>query len=376
VKYREYAAVKLVASFFFLASLFAVAAEEPRFGPEFTFFHPTRTGVGDHFGNEPGQEGLAQAPALQKARQDMVDYISKTVCKARACEISEIPYRDNRTAVRVTYPDGFWFQIIPDPWVLEVMTKPSTLSEIKAREKLIQEHVFDAAKAVGLRPSPKFGGGHISISADVFDENPKLLRNFVVDWLNHAELSEGILENSPESARSATEFSERLKKNIQKVLREFDDGKIRSAKVLSQRIFDLIDSSIYLKEEYGGREVAVNLMNMFQPTDGNNPASRRVELRSIRAQKDSREYTLLTEMVSKRLEYLSALEESLEFAPPRSSGSYQERVARFYEYVTESGLDWKDYRKLLRSPYSSYGGSAKKLSCYLSAAESGIDPKK
>ncbi|MCB9094256.1 MAG: hypothetical protein H6621_04220 [Halobacteriovoraceae bacterium] len=97
---------------------------------------------------------------------------------------------------KIIYPnlDKWWFEITYDPVVIEIKSKPTTNEFFKTHSKMIQKDIYKTLRLAGLFTRKIFGMGHINIGVEgLFDTDPLLFRNFIVDYVNHSELYTGVL---------------------------------------------------------------------------------------------------------------------------------------------------------------------------------------
>ncbi|MCB9094257.1 MAG: hypothetical protein H6621_04225 [Halobacteriovoraceae bacterium] len=73
----------------------------------------------------------------------------------------------------------------------------------------------------------------------------------------------------------------------------------------------------------------------------------RIEVRAIRAQDSSEKIELITELFNSRIQYLKTIKEPLVYHNGGAIKSYQQGIDQFYLYLTQSGLPWEKYKKLL-----------------------------
>ncbi len=266
----------------------------------------------------------------------------------QGCSFSEVkhPQRRRRNpsiAYRFTYPGGWYFQVNSDFTAVEIQMSPLDSEEIERVKTILQRDLFEAAKGLGLKP-PTFdlvSGGHINISFDkAFKDNPRLLRNFMVDQFNHSELATGVFLNDPFNARSPMNSS-RKRKMLASIIERFDRGEITTSTELSREFMRVI----------GKNKGFIDLGTIIDPhiPEG----TKRVEVRAHRAQKNADEYLKLTQLYDKRLAYLESLETDIAFIDKPPAILARRKIESFYRFVTESGADWNDYVRFLPERYQS-----------------------
>lgn len=179
-----------------------------------------------------------------KASQ-LAKVIQKT-CEARGdCKVTKIKAMktyggrnpDYNKVYKVEYNDGYWFQINTDPGVVEIQAKAEDAARTKELTARIQRDIFDSAEAAKLQVLRKFGAGHINIgfaSAD-FEKDPLLFRNFIVDFINHYEISNGVLNKDKMNAQSPLEIKE-VREKLKKIIARFDSGEIKTSEELATEL--------------------------------------------------------------------------------------------------------------------------------------------
>jgi hypothetical protein len=280
-------------------------------------------------------------------------------------------------------PSGDWqVRLVTDPGVYEVQTTPMTVREFAKYQKIIQRDIFDNIKKLYTATPLLFvGGGHINVGMKEFVANPNLLRNFLIDFYNHNELSLGIFGYDTNNALSFSMLSKDIKAKILNKLNWFT----REAKFRVNRpneILDLMDelfeylgdlqSNIYdeffQSWQYGtsARGTAALQFARYKFVDLNyksaeyivsSPDSARLEIRSVRPQASADVYRRQIQLLQARLDFLAKQDRDIVFKPrlklQRVSVAKhkltppvepQEALQSFYIYVTESGQKWMDHR--------------------------------
>ena len=317
----------------------------PTFGAEFNF-------TNDAVSRDGGP--LTVRSAESEAARDRMMEMMKSLCATRGdCSLDERRNHYGVTTYRVSYQDGWWFEIATDPGVVEIQTAASTLDELKTHEKRIQNDIFGTAEQAGLADASRiFGqswaGGHIHIGASSsLGGDAELFRNFLVDYANHPELGTGIFSNDWMNAPPLVGLPKRNQEHFVWAIRDFDQGKIRDvrslAKLISITVYDTtVDTHIAPTEKYQ----AFNVTRIVN--DGFADEERTIEIRAIHPQASADEFIHEVELFQKRLEYLRAHPKPIpvKLVDPHSL-SDREVAARFYAYVTDTGLPFKPYEQHL-----------------------------
>lgn len=307
----------------------------PTFGAEFTFSNPDL--ATKDFGPN------------RKAREVMMDRI-REYCRVALCNVKE-----GVDAYLVTYGDGWWFNVSVDPGVIEVQTKASTLEELEGVRPRLNA-VFEIAQQSGVYPHPILGGGHINIGAvSAFGlgglgespENLRLFRDFFVDFANHPELAEGILDEDYFNGPVLNALGEDQRAAFVKLLKDVDEGKVTTIADFTRRL----QKEVYFRtvhEKWGPPQKYQALNVKRIPDDSFDDEVKTLEIRPVRAQKNADEFIREARLFQKRLEYLKSLSKPVPYVFKRFKWSEKRQALRhFYQYVQEAGLDPEDYRSVL-----------------------------
>jgi len=281
---------------------------------------------------------------LQKAFIDKLYYI----CLSRGdCSVERNNPKSSDYG-KVTYSDGWWFQVTLDMGTIEIISRPTTLSVFKKIKRRIDNHIFGVAQSLGLKTnSESFGGGHIHIGIESsgLGSDPVLFRNFIVDFFNHDEMASGILNDDDENALPFSRLPEEAKAYIRQSIKEFDDSP-KSKEDLKALIENI--NLAYKEFTAGDRYHALNLLHADT-----------VEIRSLRMQRNMDDFLKLLHLFQSRIDYLKTFEDKLiPLDELKANNKPANHLQRFHRYVTESKLKWGEYKTFLND---SYLHSAKKM---------------
>ncbi|MES2855340.1 MAG: hypothetical protein V4692_05735 [Bdellovibrionota bacterium] len=281
-----------------------------------------------------------------------------------------------RGAFALNYPNGFQLTIFPDPGVLELNSKPSSIDEIEKNLTLIQTDFFDQGKEIGLEPASFTGSGHIHI--EVSKVHPVTVRNFLADFYNSTGLAVGALNEDVFNAIGAGEFPEANKQELRNSFKNFDSESNRSLADLENlasaayQIPYSEDLPEFQKSRYGSRDdksFAVSFLSLRSVGT--------LEIRSIRPQASAASYLKLTKLFAARMHLAEEKRIRGELVPigelKSLRGNPQAIIADFDRYVSEAGLDIKDYREFVMPWWQNTGGEFDK---YLDAKSKKNVPKR
>lgn len=274
-------------------------------------------------------------------------------------------------AYRVTYPDGFWYQVGMDQGVLEVQAKPGTRADFAARQSLMQKDIFDLARKLGLNPHERLGGGHLNFGlADTFGNDAKLFRDFVVDQANHPELNLGILGGHPGNSPTMAELSPEGQHALRRLVEDFD-RKPFDIYTFAQRL----ESEVYISNPLGWKNLDAYQNFRVSAVNRHLPAGQqRAEVRGIRPQKSMEEFLLECELYERRLEFLRSRPGPLPLSIPEIAGWPKAALKdRYFSYLDEMGASREKFSALVDE--SAFGNSPWPRSCAPAFAAISASPR-
>lgn len=340
----------------------AAFADEPTFGPEFEF---TNDAVEN--GNYGRAGALHVGTQNLKYQEKWAEFWEKLCKKRKDCEVEETyesfyayshdgdVYQDYyHPDYRITFDDGFWFELTLDPTVVEVKTKPLTLAQIEKYKEHIDE-IFDTAKEVGLKP-PKEHGGHISVGTkSAFGNDLAAYRNFLVEMAyNHQEL--GIVMG--EDFRNAPPLAVLSKKQndaFVKIIQDIDSKKIKDFKELKKRLKNEVyhttyDPTVVSEFDKDEKYQAVNTTRLEKLT----------EFRNLPVQQNSNDFIAFVRIIHGTIARLKKKKDKIPLTP----FEYKEKdhaawVKNFESLIEGAGVDPADYYKYLAKKYKQFSRQAK-----------------
>lgn len=346
---------------FLLANLFCFggaswALGPVQFGAEFTF---TNIQTFDQTGMDRVVERMRQH--LINDQPDGEKFIEEDI------EGESVPPEQSNSLShgRFTSPHGWWFEWGPDDGVIEAKTIPADVEFYRRIQGDMQDAIFVSAANEGFAPAPWLGGGHINLGTSVFRGNDLLLRNFLVDMINHNELFLGVFNHDTNNAASFCLQTRRVQRSVYKVIANFDrgrftgeDSQLNFLKAMHQAM-DLESGPCFEKwksDHYRWPYQGFNLSHVSRENWS------RIELRGVRPQLSMDMWVRQIDLIYHRLLFLEKIKQPLEIKwrvpvkkldfvkaehhlnPPVDP---QLAMRSFYTYVTESGLRWVDHRDYL-----------------------------
>lgn len=264
------------------------------------------------------------------------------------CEVQELNDKYGISKYRITLPSGWFFEITLDPGLIEITANSLEWKELLENRGEMENLIWGSAAQIGLRFDT---AGHLNFGIEkTFGGDSRLFANFLADYFNHVELTEGLMgyldvRNAPHPERLRNRQANALKN----ILNTFDPEKSSI-----QDLARLIVREVYYRSTAYGigdgepaeKYHAVNLVSIAEGKPWP-----RVELRAVGMQKSVHELELLVKLYLARIAYLKRQEAPLKI-PYVADASFHSlstdsMVESFHRYVTESGLNWQDYRSLI-----------------------------
>jgi hypothetical protein len=236
-----------------------------------------------------------------------------------------------------------------DPGVIEIKVGPVTSREAE-NESFKLAALYSAAARKGLKPGTWAYGAHhihIGVKESGMAEDPIALRNFLAYLFNHHEFAEGVLTNDPGNALSISLLPEAQKESIRDAFRQFD----RSAKEVADsiRLIEGIRAGLYQRFRGGGgsaKRGAVSL-ELLETNIDQLTIEGTIEIRSMVAFKDPKEMVEMFRFFDGIIQFVKDKTTLIPLGNWKPIRLVRDRILRFMEMVSDSGRDWKEYRKLL-----------------------------
>jgi len=301
-----------------------------------------------------------------------------------------------RNVVRLTYPDGWYLEYFSDPGVLEVNTCPMTYETALSHCARMQRDIFDAMAYVGQYPQLFAGAGHVHIDIKAFDNSYLYFRNFLVDFFNHASLTNGALNDDKYNSIGLADLPEENRDVLKLILTEYDGLKfsdetlrIKSfAKSVTDYVYTIAAGRdpIYPFQDHKVRPVkyhSINLKNVYESalSSGGNT----IEIRCLRPQESALALVQIINLFEKRIQFIKTINNKISFKNSRPfhlfmtneqwsmpeelerlSSEAQRVLGEFHHYVKESGLLWSDYKKFVLPWWHGEGSEIEKFESTIS----------
>ncbi len=354
--------VRLLAAILLFFSSGAEALDPgPKFGPEFTF------------------PRINEAASLALYGEHLDRHLIENQSPEAKFVMTGVPH-----AKKYTSPEGWGFRYAQDPGVIEVTVTPMTVSDFVRFGSNISDAIFASAYALNHYPSLYLGGGHINIDLAYFFDDPRSLRNFIVDFVNHVELSMGIFGYDTNNALPLVysglyealnlvleNYRERFENISKNDPLQFRETLVKAFVLDLHRIF----SSVVIHQDIVWAHPQVSKHSALSFSEATNPdGSARIEIRSVRPQWSFDIWIRQISLIRDRILYLKknysdvllpldprpllknpavvlidpneVLPAPEKLDPKKLNPPIDPQLAlqNFYRYVNESGQSWYDHR--------------------------------
>jgi hypothetical protein len=354
------------------------ALADPTFGTEF------------NFGNEKINAAWAAQEAItgdasvlsaeeSKAAEKMATYVRK-ICGD--CTVTEHSGKHGAMEYAVKFPDGWGFNISVDPACVEIQTEPATTEQLKNQSERIQKFIFEPARRTGLQTqvASDIESGlemtaHLNIGLrSAFEDDPRGLMRFIVDYSNHPGLGQGILGNDAMNAPIMSTLDSDQRAAFIQLVNDVNSGAVNTTDEIIRRMNFYVYTKTPLaadplpaavadgratlsfwerkaRAETARHYQAIGMKQLIKPEYKTRDMP--FELRAIRQPKNAREYLRMTELMDARIKFLKSQgdrpirfvdADRIEVAIHSESALVQ--AVEFVLYVEEAGLAWRKYQTL------------------------------
>ncbi|MES2800889.1 MAG: hypothetical protein V4654_00225 [Bdellovibrionota bacterium] len=337
--------MKSLSLIFILSLLLSCSAFASAFtyGAEFELVHDSITKGWERGGKEQAAD----------AKITFVKNI-QALCKSMGCKVEEVqgkwrmdvPARSHD--YKVTLSDGWWFKVSHDPGCIEITTKPSTQAELRAREQTLNKMIFESGKPLGFKV-PENESAHFNIGFhSAFEGKGDPFLRFFVDYHNRPELALGALGMDIHNGPPLSIMTPKMREALAELVNDHNNEKI-DASMIAHRIQQKVYLRPYTLSWNGAHHYQmIGLKHITQASESLEVLDQPFELRAIWNQHDMNQFLLLAELFEARINYLKTKSEAIIYTEARGDiFSNIEKAAGFYNYVTESGLDYERYKQLL-----------------------------
>lgn len=329
-----------------------VFAWPPTYGPEFEFVNDT---ILDNWNNELADFTLASAE-----RKKLEEYFRHNC--------TECKFVGNNIILK----GGYSFQINYDPGTIEIQAAPKTLEELKKFAPAVNKNLFRIAKEAGFYPDHDSSAGHFNIGLQSAFANgtkaqqTELFLRYFVDFINHAELAQGIWMNDPLNAPAFEIKNEEYTRNqnlhnrpveLANIIAAVEKKKINDIPTLINKIEDNMNYGKY--EALRISLYTAHYPDVIRDLNDKEYIKQTLEIRAMKAQESLEDFILAAELFELRLAFLKTQTQPIEYISSKNL-SKQEKLDRYFLYVTDAGGDWEKFQGLMHPDFK-----LRKVSDYL-----------
>lgn len=386
----------ILAFYFFITYTLASSQNQDSvtFGPEFEFTSQELVELWETPSNyvaTPGHMGFWVGKEILLA-EEFARRIGEK-CTLHDCYLKKTSHKHKEGESLVFFNNSdFWIRISYDPKVLEIQTKPMTLSDQTKYKDLIEDLVFSTAKDMGLF-STNEEAGHFNIGFfSLFQRDSKTLKRFLsfaYDIENFPELWLGGLGEfrvtamplslKPSSVREGfsrsiftlNEIESRLIAQKKRKIphRTFEDYIFEFLSDFKRaRVSPFRKKQRALLEAFHNQALNVNaILDVLRfktqrhngllknPNNGDVPgnedpqtADGPIELRGVRAQKSFHEFQLLSQLFLLRFKHLESEDFPIVYLESGTKNPSDSDIkTAFFLYVVEAGGNYEEFKELL-----------------------------
>jgi hypothetical protein len=281
------------------------------------------------------------------AEKDAAKLFGDTIKERCGTDCTVIPHsgKNDATEYKVTFQDGYNFNVSVDPGCVEIQTEPETLAQIQSYESRTQKFIFSIAEELGMNGEGQAAHFNVGLLS-AFEGEPKAFLKYFVTYNNLPELSTGVLGNNPGNAPPISHLKPEQRSALAKIIDDVNNGKFATVQEVAIRI----QSEVYTSSptwdggaHYQGISVKYIRQDMTLAND------RPFEFRAFRQPQTAHERTLLAELSEKRMAFERADTGPISFLDVAKQESYSnfDLANSFRFYLEEMGEDWDHYKELL-----------------------------
>lgn len=306
----------------------------PTYGAEFEFSHPgiSHWQAIDHFSD------------LRSLRDDLGTRVFGLTINPDRFKVRQKDFE-----VHSLNPD-WYFRLDFDYGVLEINTMPSDLQLLRQVRLRAQKQIFETTVEQGFYVDTYNNNSHFNIGLyNAFFKGfrqrvgIKRLFSYMLDFHSHTELASGIFGHDYFNAPPFYQSRQQLKtlnriRGINELIADFNNGRMQSITDFTWQFHS--DADYHRKNE------ALRLP-YYDCLDGRCKHDSVLEIRCVAAQTNFEAFILMAELFELRMNYLKKLGFPLRYFPVSDRISDQEKLDRFFLYVTEAGGDFDHFAPLI-----------------------------
>lgn len=264
----------------------------------------------------------------------------------------KIHFYDPKTNTEIGY-----LRIGRDPMVIEATANPFKLKDLDGdMGEILEKSLYQTSKKTKLHPAQLGGQSHIHVDfASLFggkDGKPidyQFFRNYIVDWANHNELYYGALHYDPKAMGASPLLdTEEKRKKFVRWLAKYDS--LLAKGQMDSNTFNNMRAELAHCGFRKGDAINVIPRTVDFGTLEKNFVDAKlgtIEIRCSRPSKNISELTRKLTIFEERARFIHNTKGLLPYYNPAAIQNAQEGVNRFALYLSESGLEWDEYKQVL-----------------------------
>jgi hypothetical protein len=218
------------------------------------------------------------------------------------CTITEHTGKFQLKEFRVTFKNGYSFNIASDPACVEIQTEPENLERIKKYQAVTQEFIFNVAKELNL-----YGAGetaHFNVGLlSAFDGDAMGFLRFFVNYHNLQELATGALGEDEANAPPISHLQPQQRAGLSRLVNETNRGYFSRPQDVANRIKSSVYTATPIYEDAVDKGHYQGVSVKYIDSNTRSSRDKPFELRVPRQPESAEERTLLAELMEKRIAF-------------------------------------------------------------------------
>jgi hypothetical protein len=259
---------------------------------------------------DPNDQEKTSSPQNRAARKKLSELIAESCTE---CTVTSETDKYNIRSYRISYSDGFSFQITVDPGLLEIIINKTASSLLHRNEQRLQRDLFDNIAMLGLFPEKEGASMHFNMDVDTSFENSVIkFHNFIISLFNQkAVITKVLSEHDPFNAPFIDDLSTQQQKAFISIQDDFHQGKISTVDQYARRLMDDVFYKSNWEEKLHpeDKHQKYMLFNLIHLAKG------RLEFRGFRTPKTSADLIRLDRFINSHWHYIAGLKQPIHYAP-------------------------------------------------------------
>jgi hypothetical protein len=273
-------------------------------------------------------------PELDEALNQLVKEV-ELMC--RECEIQRYMGPSFEEEFRVVFPDGFRFNLTRDHRVIEITGDPIAQADLKVHTQKLTEVLLPAGQRIGLRPAKHTGGGHLHFDFQAFFKNdPRLLRDFLVDAFNHQEIYRVFFGGQVDNAPTLWQLPDSSRQAFLQLIEDFDRGPFSIFELIQRLESEVYHQTANARYSPPQKYQAISFIHALS-------GHQTVEFRHVRPYQNGEQVRLISEALLARRDFLRGQREQGVVPSPE--------VSQVAEVLEDLNKEWFRAREFLEESH-------------------------